>query len=93
MPVMTDLKHLLDNTFGVEQIELSKEIKYNCRDITGEIVKLKKKGLTWKMLDRFNNEFTLGKQCYTNQYVLYKTLKAMSDTRCLYPNRVMRDIE
>jgi len=82
MAMLSDLKHVLDNIFNGNTINLDAPVEFTFNN--GEkhkIVTLYKKGRTWKMVDDFKNEWTVSALSYHWQDILYHATLSMRDSR------------
>ena len=81
--MLSDLKHVLDNIFYGNPIVLDSPVEFNISGDTAKhyIVRLYKKGRSWKMVDDFNNEWTVSTIPNMFQSSLYYATLSMRDPR------------
>lgn len=89
MAMIGELKHVLENVFNSQkEIVLNSPIEF---DIIGDnvkhyIIKVYLKGRSWKMVDDFNNEWTISTLPVLWQPALARTILSMKDNRVTPPN-------
>lgn len=82
--MLSDLKHVLENVFnGQKEIVLDSPVEFNISgsDLNHYIIKVYMKGRSWKMVDDFNNEWTISTLSYYWQNVLHHAILSMRDSR------------
>lgn len=90
MALTSDLKHVLENVLGDHHtaenpIILATPIKFILRttdeNVEHEIRKVYLKGRSWKMVDEWNNEWTISTLDYMWQCNLYYNILSLKDSR------------
>jgi hypothetical protein len=61
MAILSDLKHVLDNVNNGNDIDLPHRIKFQIGPIENEFERIEKQGRTWKIIDTFQNQYTISK--------------------------------
>lgn len=95
MALQSDLKYVLENVFGDHHtaenpIILATPIKFTLRttdkNVEHEIRKVYLKGRSWKMVDEWDNEWTISTLEGLWQASLYQHILSMRDRRVLVAN-------
>ena len=82
MAIIPDLKHVLNNVCGEPPIEFKDTpVIVICQNRECSLVKVEKRGPIWKVLDTFNNEWTISTLPRLLQGQLKNAISSKYDSR------------